>query len=81
MISREAQLINLPVLLLLVFYFQLRKAHEMQKQMLWHSFQEKNKQLEMEHEKQLAHTIQVSETFLMMIKMLRITLIAQSCRY
>lgn len=31
----------------------------MQKQMLWHSFQEKNKQLEMEHEKQLAHTIQV----------------------
>lgn len=31
----------------------------MQKQMLWHSFQEKNKQLEMEQEKQMAHTIKV----------------------
>lgn len=31
----------------------------MQKQMLWHSFQEKNKQLELQHKLQLEHKYQV----------------------
>lgn len=40
--------------------FQLRKEQEIQKQMLWHSFQEKNKQLELQHQLQLEHKYQVS---------------------
>lgn len=32
----------------------------MQKQMLWNSFQEKNKQLEMQHKMQLEHRIHVN---------------------
>lgn len=31
----------------------------MQKQMLWHTFQEKNKQLELQHKWQLEHKFQV----------------------
>lgn len=43
----------------LTFSFQLKKEQEMQKQMLWNSFQEKNKQLEMQHKMQLEHKFQV----------------------
>lgn len=32
----------------------------MQKQMLWHSFQEKNKQLELQHKLQLEHKYQIA---------------------
>lgn len=39
--------------------FQLKKEQEMQKQMLWHTFQEKNKQLELQHKLQLEHKFQV----------------------
>lgn len=39
--------------------FQLKKEQEMQKQMLWHTFQEKNKQLELQHKLQLEHKYQV----------------------
>ena len=38
---------------------QLRKEQEMQKQKLWHAFQEKNKELEMQHRQQLEHKFQV----------------------
>lgn len=40
---------------------QLKKEQEIQKQMLWHTFQEKNKQLELQHKLQLEHKYQVSE--------------------
>lgn len=38
---------------------QLRKEQELQKQELWHAFQEKNKQLELQHRQQLEHKFQV----------------------
>lgn len=38
---------------------QLKKEQELQKQMLWHTFQEKNKQLELQHKWQLEHKFQV----------------------
>lgn len=38
---------------------QLKKEQEIQKQMLWHTFQEKNKQLELQHKLQLEHKYQV----------------------
>lgn len=37
----------------------------MQKQLLWHNFQEKNKQLEMQHKIQLEHKYQVRVLFYM----------------
>ncbi|XP_037026275.1 histone deacetylase 4 isoform X5 [Bradysia coprophila] len=37
---------------------ELKKEQEMQKQLLWHNFQEKNKQLEMQHKIQLEHKYQ-----------------------
>lgn len=46
---------SIPCLLL-----QLKKAQELQKQMLWDSFQEKNKQLERHHQIQLEQKIKVS---------------------
>lgn len=36
----------------------------MQKQMLWHTFHEKNKQLELQHKLQLEHKFQVKLTFI-----------------
>lgn len=38
---------------------ELRKEQELQKQKLWHAFQEKNKELEMQHRQQLEHKFQV----------------------
>ncbi|XP_029710704.1 histone deacetylase 4 isoform X4 [Aedes albopictus] len=38
---------------------ELRKEQELQKQELWHAFQEKNKQLELQHRQQLEHKFQV----------------------
>lgn len=38
---------------------QLRKEQELQKQKLWHAFQEKNKELELQHRQQLEHKFQV----------------------
>ncbi|XP_055713370.1 histone deacetylase 4 isoform X5 [Phlebotomus papatasi] len=37
---------------------ELKKEQEMQKQMLWHTFHEKNKQLELQHKLQLEHKYQ-----------------------
>ncbi|XP_031625009.1 histone deacetylase 4 isoform X4 [Contarinia nasturtii] len=37
---------------------ELKKEQELQKQMLWHTFQEKNKQLELQHKWQLEHKFQ-----------------------
>lgn len=51
---------------LIVFFcysLQLKKEQELQKQMLWHTFQEKNKQLELQHKWQLEHKFQVSLPF------------------
>ncbi|XP_055523207.1 histone deacetylase 4 isoform X5 [Wyeomyia smithii] len=39
---------------------ELRKEQEMQKQKLWHAFQEKNKELEMQHRQQLEHKFQLA---------------------
>lgn len=47
----------------LLFSLQLKKEQEMQKQLLWHNFQEKNKQLEMQHKIQLEHKYQVRVLF------------------
>uniref|UniRef100_A0A1Q3FVX1 Nipped-B protein n=2 Tax=Culex tarsalis TaxID=7177 RepID=A0A1Q3FVX1_CULTA len=41
-----------------VSLLQLRKEQEIQKQKLWHAFQEKNKELEMQHRQQLEHKFQ-----------------------
>ncbi|XP_062537394.1 histone deacetylase 4 isoform X5 [Armigeres subalbatus] len=38
---------------------ELRKEQELQKQKLWHAFQEKNKELELQHRQQLEHKFQV----------------------
>ncbi|XP_058443455.1 histone deacetylase 4 isoform X2 [Malaya genurostris] len=39
---------------------ELRKEQEIQKQKLWHAFQEKNKELEMQHRQQLEHKFQLA---------------------
>lgn len=52
------------LIVLSVCIFQLKKEQEMQKQMLWHTFQEKNKQLELQHKLQLEHKYQVSAAHL-----------------
>lgn len=44
----------------LFIIFKLKKEQELQKQRLWHTFQEKNKQLELQHKWQLEHKFQVS---------------------
>lgn len=46
--------------ILFCYSLQLKKEQELQKQMLWHTFQEKNKQLELQHKWQLEHKFQVS---------------------
>lgn len=38
----------------------MRKEQEFQKQKLWQAFQEKNKELELQHKLQLEHKLQVS---------------------
>lgn len=50
------------------FSFQLKKEQEMQKQMLWHTFQEKNKQLELQHKLQLEHKYQVKNPFYLLLE-------------
>lgn len=41
----------------------MRKEQEFQKQKLWQAFQEKNKELELQHKLQLEHKLQVSRSF------------------
>lgn len=45
---------------LFLFVLQLKKTQELQKQMLFHTFQEKSKQLELQHKLQLEHKFHVS---------------------